>query len=157
MLDFDFARIIAILGVIGAIISALGIIRSTRRSKTLDLLLKHESDDFYNQISNTFFRQAESSEGLVYKKPSSKIKSHIISYLNHHEIIAAGIYDGALDEAMCKRFMKTIIVKDFEKSKEYIKVIRKKYENKKLFIEFEGLHDKWKAGKNYQKIHRWLW
>ena len=71
-----------------------------------------------------------------------KKQYHIDAFLNLYELIATGIDHGILDEAIIKKYMESILSKDFERAEQYIKGAREAG-YKGAWIEFEGLVNRW--------------
>lgn len=65
--------------------------------------------------------------------------------LNRYEILAIGIFTRSLDEEMVKRFQRTTMITDWNKTKEYIEKLRTFTNSPHTFIEFQKLAVQWEA------------
>lgn len=64
------------------------------------------------------------------------------SILNDYELMAVGINLGVLEEELVRRYLISTALKDFERTKTYIKAVRKR--NPQAYTEFESLCERWR-------------
>lgn len=76
-------------------------------------------------------------------------KSTIRSVLNNHENLAIGIRRGILDEEYLYRFMRGIVVVDWQNMSPFVAVLRQEAENPLIYAEFEGLATQWQNSRSY--------
>lgn len=67
----------------------------------------------------------------------------VIAYLNHCELVAVAIKDGAMDETMYQRFNQSAYVQAWNRAQEFIRTARNRKTQPTLFEHFEGLATKW--------------
>jgi hypothetical protein len=67
----------------------------------------------------------------------------IRAMLNNYELLAVGIHEGVLDEALYRNYLCSTVVKDFERMKPYIDAIRKR-DMARAYIEYEKLYERWR-------------
>jgi Domain of unknown function (DUF4760) len=69
----------------------------------------------------------------------------ILAVLSNYEYMAIGINEGAFDEAIYKRMVRGLFIRDWENLTAYVHELRTKHKNVKLFKDFESLACKWQA------------
>lgn len=75
----------------------------------------------------------------------------ILDALNNHEYIACGIAEDALDEAIYKRMLGSVVIKDWEGAETFVTDLRNSISKtdplvaSKLFIEFQSMAEKWRT------------
>lgn len=127
--------------------SAVNANRETARKRaTLDVILKSESDDYFERIYIVFLSEKNRSSGLevlllAESDGEKKAKTEVDNFLNHYELIAISINQNILDEDFYKQWMKSTYIKHFKEAKAYIDGTRKG--NLKAYICFQELAEKW--------------
>ncbi|MFW1676423.1 DUF4760 domain-containing protein [Pontibacter sp. JAM-7] len=119
-----------------------------RKRATLDVILKSESDEYFERIYTVFSSERKRSSGLktlLFAETDSerKAKTEVDNFLNHYELIAISIRKEILDEGFYKSWMRSTYINHFEDAEEYIKDIQKTHPN--AFKEFESLARKWQG------------
>jgi len=120
-----------------------------RKRATLDLLSQKEWDKDYITAKNEFNKLRDSPSGLAMwaadEHKHSEQLNIIRNTLNDYELIAVGIREGILDEALYRRWFKPSLIKDWTKAKEFVQAIRVRENTELIFCEFEWLAEKWIA------------
>jgi len=117
-----------------------------RKRATLDVILKSESDEYFERIYTVFSSEKKRSQGLealllAETDGETRAKLEVDNFLNHYELVAISIDQGILDESFYKKWMRSTYISHYKESVNYIKGIRKK--NPRAFIAFQGLVEKW--------------
>lgn len=117
-----------------------------RKRATLDVILKSESDYYFERIYSVFASEKKRKSGLeallnADTDSERKAKLEVDNFLNHYELIAISISQNILDEEFYKDWMRSTYIKHYKESEAYIEGIRK--DNPKAYICFEGLAKKW--------------
>lgn len=120
---------------------------NARLRATLDLIVHVSVDGEWRTWRQNFIKIRDSKDGLKkYAADPELARSvealDIRTQLNLYELVALGIQDGILDEAMYKKYYRGTVIKDFDASREYIAIERG--ENAKYWILFEGLVEHWR-------------
>lgn len=74
--------------------------------------------------------------------------SHIRQILNHYELIAIGIRENIIDEAIYRRWFQTGLIRDWEAASDLISRLRKDPDvpnRQSVYIEMEELATRWRA------------
>lgn len=120
-----------------------------RKRATLDLLVQKEWDRAYIEARAEFIALRDASSGLAFwaaqEHRNSPQVTIIRNMLNDYELIAVGIREGILDEALYKRWFKTAFLKDMEAAAGFIDLIRKSAGTAAIFAEAEWLARKWRT------------
>ena len=111
-----------------ALIVAWVTIRSNRAmarlKATLDLIEKSESSDYYLRINRSFSQVRR--EGLFDRLDNPMtawaqvLRTDVGAYLNHYELVALGIENAILDEAMYKAWMAGPFVRDWNAAADWL-------------------------------------
>jgi len=117
-----------------------------RKRATLDVILKSESDEYFERIYAVFLSEKKRSSGLealLHSESDSerKAKMEVDNLLNHYELIAISIHQNILDEDFYKEWMRSTYVRHYKESRAYINGTRK--EHPKVYICFQALAEKW--------------
>lgn len=117
-----------------------------RKRATLDVILKSESDGYFERIYTVFVSEKKRKAGLVALLDADtdgerRSKLEVDNFLNHYELIAISIKKKILDEDFYKEWMRSTYIKHFNESREYIYGIRKA--NEMAYVCFEELAVKW--------------
>ena len=67
----------------------------------------------------------------------------IRAILNEYECIALGIRVGIIDEKLFKYYMRGTLIKDWDRSRDFVSALRQRVGNQALFSELEWLADRW--------------
>lgn len=117
-----------------------------RKRATLDVILKSETDAYFERIYTVFKSEKSRKSGLQALHSAEtdgeiKAKIEVDNFLNHYELIAISIEQKILDEDFYKQWMRSTYVRHFKDAEEYIQISRET--NAKAFIEFQKLATKW--------------
>lgn len=117
-----------------------------RKRATLDVILKSESDEYFERIYAVFSSEKRRASGLetllkAETDGEKKSKIEVDNFLNHYELIAISITQNILDESFYKDWMKTTYIKHYKESKAYIDGIRVK--SPEAYTNFQALAEKW--------------
>lgn len=146
--------------VIAATVGAVIAIRTINTNRaiarfraTLDMIERSESQDHYKNLSAAFreFRRGSSDVEKILRPvtPEDKeIRSNILDFLNHYELIAVGFHTDVLDRAFYAEFMRGTVVRDWRASRLLIGEMRKPDDSvnptpNKIFEHFETLAKEW--------------
>ncbi len=115
---------------------------------TLDVILKSESDTYYQNIYATFTSELTRSGGLIslmdaHSDNEKRSRRNVHDFLNHYELIAIAIKKEILDEHFYKEWMRSTYIKHYRESEEYIKTLNKENNSSVLFINFKELAEEW--------------
>lgn len=122
-----------------------------RKKATLDLILRHDEEDFQNLVDE-YCELRDDPGGLRrYAKETSELSPGdlksvgiIDRYLNHYEIVAVGIKQDILDKETYGLWMKSGFVNDWNYARLYVADVRKLSPlNENNFTEFEALAIEW--------------
>jgi hypothetical protein len=121
---------------------------------TLDLIERTESQSYYQNLWKGFKAAREAPGGLsallnpATERPES-LRSDVLDFLNHYELIAVGCKQGVLDEEFYKQFMRSAFLRDWAASRDLIRGLREPPapapKRPTLFEHFEALAMKWQA------------
>ena len=117
-----------------------------RKRATLDVILKSESDEYFERIFTVFVSEKKRASGLeallsAETDGENKARLEVDNFLNHYELIAISINQNILDEEFYKEWMQSSYVKHYKESKNYIEGARK--EDPRAYICFQELAEKW--------------
>lgn len=92
-----------------------------RKRATLDVILKSESDEYFERIYKVFASEKDRSGGLQALLSAETVtekgaKTEVDNFLNHYELIAISIEQEILDEGFYKAWMKTTYVNHYEQA-----------------------------------------
>jgi hypothetical protein len=143
---------------IGATMAAVSIMQSrkTARTKaTLDLVLNHQESEYRETLANEFRQYRDDESGLksILENNHSAIiasKSKIFEFLNYYEVISVGFDHGILDQQFYYQFWKSPFIRDWNSSKDFIKLLQKT--NPKIFENFEKYALAWEKDELYSPI-----
>lgn len=77
-------------------------------------------------------------------KASTEEAKAILVVLNFYEFAAAGIRDGAFDEAMFRRMQYSMVLRDWGALEGFVRELRKARGSDTLFREFQRLAESWR-------------
>jgi len=122
--------------------------RVARMRATLDVILKSESDTYYQDIYSTFTSELTRSGGLIslidaHSDNEKRSRRNVHDFLNHYELIAIAIEKNILDEDFYKEWMRSTYIKHYQEAEEYIDLLNKGKNTSVLFINFKELANKW--------------
>ncbi|TRW18054.1 DUF4760 domain-containing protein [Glacieibacterium frigidum] len=145
---FLLAPLATILGVCAAIFVARASIknaRDTARLKaTLDLIEKAESSDFYLRINASFTRVRRENLFDRLDDPndvdSKALRLDVGAYLNHYELVAIGIENRILDEAMYRLWMAGPFVRDWNAAADWIQRERWRRGTAEAWVYRDGIY-----------------
>lgn len=133
-------------------------VETSRKKATLDLIVKTESEEYFQRNYAEFRELSKRNELEALAKNTDRdddeqsIKSTIDDFLNHYELTALSIRKGILDEGTYKEWMRSTLIAHYEASADYIQVVRdnpgKPGEYPDAYTEFENLAIAWRAGRN---------
>ena len=89
-------------------------------------------------------QNAEFTKYALKDQASSEEAKSILVVLNFYEFAAAGIRDGAFDEAMFKRMQFSMVIRDWTGLEGFVYELRKARGRDTLFKEFQRLAERWK-------------
>lgn len=118
-----------------------------RKRATLDVLIKLESDEYYQKVSATF-RDVRDGPGLdsLVNPRSEREKSELLdvqSFLNHYELICVGIIECTLDEAFLYQWFRGTFIHHWHDSKSFVEKVRDSSKNRNIFQQYERFADAW--------------
>lgn len=124
-----------------------------RLRATLDTIERTESQDHYKELTSTFrtFRRTPGSIEKVLAPQNDadrEVRTAILFFLNHYELIAVGFQTDVLDKAFYAEFMRGSVVRDWNAAKPLIEAMRVENESQnpspaKIFEYFEALAKEW--------------
>lgn len=122
--------------------------RIARMRATLDVILKSESDTYYQNIYSTFTSEHTRPEGLAALKDAhsdneKRSRRDVDDFLNHYELIAIAIKQQILDEDFYKEWMKSVYIRHYRYAEKYINSFAKEKNKNLTFINFRELAEKW--------------
>ena len=129
---------------------ALNAIKTNReiakKRATLDVILKSESDEYFERIFSVFLSEKQRKAGLATlvnpeTDAEKRSQTEVDNFLNHYELIAISIKKEILDEDFYKQWMRSSYIRHFHEAKDYIEGIRITSPN--AFTEFEDMVNKW--------------
>ncbi len=117
-----------------------------RKRATLDVILKSESDEYFERIYSVFTSEKNRKSGLeallqAETDGEKTARTEVDNFLNHYELIAISIEQNILDEQFYKDWMRSTYIRHYKESKKYIENVRKKSPN--VYIAFQKLAEKW--------------
>jgi hypothetical protein len=125
-----------------------------RKQATLALIERNKSTEYYQALSIAFAEiRSDRENGFEQlKTPSNpQIKEQrrkVLEYLNHYELIAVGIAQGALDDSLYKAYRRTTLVRDWRAVEGFVQHLRDNTPEShapKAFTTFEALAIKWET------------
>jgi len=122
--------------------------RIARMRATLDVILKSESDVYYQNIYSTFRSELTRTGGLTSLRLANSnneklSRRDVNDFLSHYELIAIAIDKKILDESFYKEWMKSAYIRHYKDAEEYIRVVNEEQKTNLLFINFKELAEKW--------------
>ena len=122
--------------------------QQARRRATVDMVLHERQDPHFLDARKLFASLRDKKVNLTQFACEDSSKNPvenaaIMRILNHYEFMAAGICEGAFDEAMYKRMKKSLVIADWHALSGYALEMRKHSGVKALFCEFERLATCW--------------
>ncbi|SFV87039.1 hypothetical protein MNB_SUP05-SYMBIONT-4-113 [hydrothermal vent metagenome] len=115
---------------------------TTKKDKTISLLMKDLEDDFLEDGIQTLLKIHDSDDDdvAIYANSTNKNDDNAIAIrnlLNYYENISVGVDSNIYDLEMIKKSQKTMILSIYKQSKPFIIRLREQNENPNLYIEFE--------------------
>lgn len=100
-----------------------------RKRASLDLIVQAEATEYYQTLRRAFhsIRNDEAGFEQIFAPTNPEIlkqRQAVLSYLNHYELIAMGVFDGILDESVYRNYMRSIVVRDWYAAEPFIRHIR---------------------------------
>jgi acetoin utilization deacetylase AcuC-like enzyme len=143
-------------GAVAATFAALSI-RTTREvarhRATLDYIESYESTDFYQKIRQTYISLRSSPTGFetIYDPQTEQDKTcrqHIVSFLNHYEMLSLGIQYGTISEEIYYQAFRGAVVSDWNALEPFIRhrrtvAVPGRPPSHRAFVEFEWLARRW--------------
>lgn len=126
-----------------------------RKKASLDLIVEAQSTDYFQGLRKAFhdIRTDEAGFEQIFAPTNPEIQKQrqmVLSFLNHYELIAMGIFDGILDEQVYKTYMRSIVVRDWFAAEPFVSHIRAPTPDSgaevsaaAAFSNFERLAQKW--------------
>ncbi len=126
-----------------------------RQRATLDLIERSESTEYYQATYQAFTQVRKDAAGFdqlinATNPQVTEQRQKVISYLNHYELLAIGIYQGVLDKGLYKRFMRSTVVRDWHEAEPFINHLRRptpdsgsEVSASKAYSNFERLAKEW--------------
>ncbi|MGV6802142.1 MAG: DUF4760 domain-containing protein, partial [bacterium] len=71
-------------------------------------------------------------------------REFISTILNDYELLSIAISHGVLDEKMAKTLMFGTLMKDWMTFARFIRLLRDRNSNPRIYVEFEKLYERWK-------------
>ena len=131
---------------LAAAVASLAILsqrRTTARKTTLDFILNrelHEPEWLQLRLRVYPILNDPARWGKLIQAPSTAEKQDVLTWLNHHEIIAIAINHRALDKRLYFAWFETMYRSDWELARHFVATFRDKQDNAGgAFIEFEQL------------------
>ncbi|VUD62264.1 hypothetical protein TDB9533_03006 [Thalassocella blandensis] len=123
-----------------------------RKRATLDVILKSESDQYFERIYSVFASEKQRKSGLqTLLDPDTdgekQAKWEVDNFLNHYELIAISIEQKILDENFYKTWMRSTYIRHYKESELYIEGTRRISKSPLAYIKFEQLAQKWEMEK----------
>lgn len=114
----------------------------------MDLLSKFEYDAEQVELRKAFRELRDKRpERLVHwaadEHRDSKEQHTILAICNQYELIAIGVQEGILDEALYRRWFRSQLLLDWEECNAFVSEQRHQWDNRKIFCEFEAIAEKW--------------
>jgi hypothetical protein len=146
-------------GIIAATVGGVIAIRAINANRaiarlraTLDTIERSESQDHYKKLAIAFrdFRRTDSVERVLHPQTDEDraIRTDVLLFLNHYELIAVGLDSGVLDKAFYAEYMRGTVLRNWKTVKPLID--RMRAENAiqnprptKIYEHFEGLAGEW--------------
>ncbi|WXU00670.1 MAG: hypothetical protein Ctma_1399 [Catillopecten margaritatus gill symbiont] len=115
---------------------------TTKKDKTISLLMKDLEDDFLKSGMQTLLKvhNNEDDDVAIYANSAHKNDENAIAIrnlLNYYENISVGVGSNIYDVEMIKKSQKTMILSIYKQSKPFITRLREQNKNPNLYIEFE--------------------
>jgi hypothetical protein len=83
---------------------------------TLDLIERTESQEYYQQLSETFKEVRKSNSFGALTDPNNATfktqRTQVLFFLNHYELVAVGCRSRVLDETFYAQFMRSAVIRD---------------------------------------------
>jgi hypothetical protein len=145
-----------VVGSVAAIFAAISI-RTTREiarnRATLDYIESYESTDFYQKIRATFILLRTTPNGFesIYDPQTDADKTnrqHVVSFLNHYEMLSLGIQYGTISEEIYYRAFRGAVVSDWNAVQPFVlhrrtATVPGRPPSPRAFVEFEWLAHRW--------------
>lgn len=114
---------------------------TTKKDKTISLLMKDLEDDFLKDGMKVLLKIHNSEDNVaIYANLEHKNSDEAIAIrnlLNYYENISVGVNADIYDIEMIKKSQKSMIIAIYKQSKPFIALLREQNNNPKLYIEFE--------------------
>ncbi|MEX2241473.1 MAG: DUF4760 domain-containing protein [Burkholderiales bacterium] len=144
---FITAGAIFISGAIAAI-AIVHNLRIARKRATIDLVMHERLNktnlDARGIVLGLHEAEAEFVGYALRDKASTEEAKAILVVLNFYEFAAAGIRDGAFDEAMFRRMQYSMVLRDWGALEGFVRELRKARGSDTLFCEFQRLAESWR-------------
>lgn len=119
-----------------------------RKRATWEFIQRSElNNPEWPRLRQHFAEACEKDGGLAaLAQPSSEQvpdSIQVAAFLNHFELVAISIKNQAFDEKVYAEWFQGSYVKAWEESQAFVVAMRKRRGNKRIFIEFQQLAEKW--------------
>ncbi|MFO7854483.1 MAG: DUF4760 domain-containing protein [Paracoccaceae bacterium] len=137
-----------------------------RRRATLDLIERSESSDYYRRAAAAFSAVRRDPQGFepLFAPTNPELQAQrrrVLDFLNHYELVAIGIRDGVLDEAFYRRWMRSVVIRDWAAAEAFVQHIRAPTPDSGLdadtsaaFAQFEAMAEAWRDGRRFDGRQR---
>jgi hypothetical protein len=91
-----------------------------------------------------------------------EVRTTLQTILNDYENVALGIKHGILDERFLYQWMRAVVISDWVTLSPLVNEYRRIYNNRQIYVEFEGLSEAWSRNRSYRnngrlnRSRRWL-
>ena len=130
---------------VGAFIAVFAAAKTAKRRATMDMLLREQQDEQHNSLRQKFLQLRDDGNLVQWvNDPKSDQCTVIRGMLNKYELIASGVREGIIDEALYRRSILDHLVKDYDQCKPFIHEVRRITDKRSYYQEFEWLAEKWR-------------
>lgn len=119
--------------------------KTVRERETINLVNDTSWDADFIVARDKFAELRDSHNGLVNcsNDTTSDDYKKVIQFLNYYELVAIGVRNGILSEAVFKKFFLSRYVKDWQAAKAFVEAVRTNSDNPRLYVQYEWLAKKW--------------
>jgi hypothetical protein len=121
--------------------------KTTRRQATIEHMMNFQLDSRILECSEIFRNVREENLFERILTPASKEDRHsrwaVLTYLNYYELMLIGVNEGVFDEkVLCLNF-KSIMIKHWIESKEFICKLRIESKSPTAYCEYQKYSERW--------------
>jgi Domain of unknown function (DUF4760) len=128
-----------------------------RQKATIDLIEKVESTAHYRDLAAAFITARDTGKmgklGDPHNAGDRLLRRQVLGYLNHYELIAIGIEDNILDDAIYRKWMQASAVADWNDALLFIQAERWRLNearaafvyHSEIFVRFQRATSRWSA------------